>query len=162
VPAVPDAYAWMTASDLFRYLAPHYPRWSDARAAELVRALRVPTDRAFKHMSRGEGMKAMLAAALAPDPEVLLLDEPFAGLDPLVKDAVLREVIAAVGERERAVLCVTHDLDVAARLADRVAVLAGGRIARDGPVSEFAAPAESTVTPHALRRALAHAAGLEV
>jgi ABC-2 type transport system ATP-binding protein len=160
VPDKPDVYPWMKVPDLFRFLAPHYPTWSAARAAQVVEALGVPTDRTFKHMSRGEGMKAMLAAALAPDPEVLLLDEPFAGLDPLVREDVLRQVITAVGDRPRSVLCITHDLDVAARLADRVAVLSHGKVVREGPASDFGATPEDAITPHALRQAIALAAGL--
>lgn len=90
VPATPDVYGWMRVPDLFRYLEAHYRTWSAARAAALVEALAVPTDVPFCRLSRGQGMKAMLAAALAPEPDVLLLDEPFAGLDPLVRDEVLR------------------------------------------------------------------------
>lgn len=157
VPATPDVYAWMRVPDLFRFLAAHYPTWSPARADALVRALDVPTDRPFRHLSRGQGMKAMLAAALAPDPEVLLLDEPFAGLDPLVREEVLRQVISAVGDRPRTVLCVTHDLDVAARIADRVALMAGGRITKEGPAVEFTAAREEAPTPASLRDALAQA-----
>jgi len=88
----------------------------------------VPLDTPFRSMSRGEGMKAMLCAALAHRPELLLLDEPFAGLDPLVREEVLRGVLAA---HEGATLCVTHDLDVASRLADRTLLLSEGRIARE-------------------------------
>ncbi len=160
VPDKPDVYGWMTVPELFRFLKPHYPTWSEARAKDVVAALAVPTDRTFKHMSRGEGMKAMLAAALAPDPEVLLLDEPFAGLDPLVREEVLRQVITAVGDRPRTVLCITHDLDVAARLADRIAVLSKGVVVREGPASDFVAPLEEAVTPRALREAIAQAAGV--
>jgi ABC-2 type transport system ATP-binding protein len=152
----------MKVPDLFRFLAAHYPTWSAPRAQQLIKALDVPLDRAFKHLSRGEGMKAMLAAALAPDPEVLLLDEPFAGLDPLVREEVLRQVIAAVGDRPRTVLCITHDLDVAARIADRVALMSGGRITKEGPASEFTAAREEAPTPASLRDALAEAVAVEV
>jgi ABC-2 type transport system ATP-binding protein len=136
VPDVPDAYPWMTVRDLFRYLAPHWPSWDARLAASLVESLRIPADTPFKAMSRGEGMKAMLAAALAPRPGLLLLDEPFAGLDPLVREEVLRSVIGELRDGERTVLVATHDLDVVARIADRVAILAGGRIARHGTLSE--------------------------
>ena len=87
-------------------------------------------------MSRGEGMKAMLVAALAPEPDLLLLDEPFAGLDAIAREEVLRGVIGALKDGERTVLCTTHDLDVAARIADDVALLAHGKIAAHGPLDE--------------------------
>lgn len=154
VPSVPDAYDWMRLSDWFRFLRAHYPDWDDERADALATQLDVPRRTRFKAMSRGQGMKAMLAAALAPSPDLLLLDEPFGGLDPLVREEVLRNVISALGDEPRTVLMATHDLDVAARVADRVAVLAGGRIAREESVQVFAAREDGAATPAALRDAL--------
>src|SRR5688572_23067548 len=90
VPDKPDVYDWMTVRDLFRFLRPQYPTWDAPYAEKLVASLRIPEKTTFKSLSRGEGMKAMLAAALAPRPSLLLLDEPFAGLDPLVREEVLR------------------------------------------------------------------------
>jgi ABC-2 type transport system ATP-binding protein len=136
VPDRPDVYPWMTVAELFRFLRPHHARWSDAKAAAAVAALRVPLDVRFKDMSKGQGMKAMLCAALGQDPDVLLLDEPFSGLDPVVREDVLRGVIGALKDGGRAVLCATHELDAAARIADRVAVLAGGKLVRCGTVAE--------------------------
>ncbi len=159
VPSVPDAYGWMKTGDWFRLLRAHYPTWDAQRASELVERLDVPTDTKFKAMSRGQGMKAMLAAALAPNPELLLLDEPFGGLDPLVREEVLRSVIGALGNEPRTVLMCTHDLDVAARVADRIAVLVDGRIVREGPVTDFADTNEGAPTPEQLRNALALATG---
>ncbi|MCK5941110.1 MAG: ATP-binding cassette domain-containing protein, partial [Planctomycetes bacterium] len=79
VPDVPDVYPWMTAKDLFKFLSRQYAAWNPARVQQLCEQLDVPTKTRFKSMSRGQGMKAMLVAALAPEPELLLLDEPFAG-----------------------------------------------------------------------------------
>jgi ABC-2 type transport system ATP-binding protein len=160
VPSVPDAYGWMRVKDWFGFLRAHYPTWDDARADDLVARLDVPRRTRFKQMSRGQGMKAMLAAALAPDPRMLLLDEPFGGLDPLVREDVLRNVIAALGDEPRTVLMCTHDLDVAARVADRIAVLVNGRIAREGPVTDFAE--DGAATPERLRDMLAAATAKEV
>lgn len=129
VPSVPDAYGWMTVEDLFKFLAPQYPVWDQAKGLELVDRLEVPLSRRFEDLSRGEGMKAMLCAALAPDPRILLLDEPFAGLDPLVREEVLGSVIGELQDGRRTILCATHDLDVAARIADRIVLLRQGRCA---------------------------------
>jgi len=167
VPAQPDAYGWMNVRDLFRFLAPQYPTWDRAYADALVAQLRIPERTPFKAFSRGEGMKAMLAAALAPRPPLLLLDEPFAGLDPLVREEVLRGVIGELRGSERTVLLATHDLDVVARVADRVAILAEGRIrkhgtleevldvgGRDGASSDDAVDAAARSAPAKLRNAL--------
>ena len=122
--------------DLMRFARAHYATWNDALAQELIDQLAVPVKTKLGDLSRGEGMKVMMVLALAVEPELLLLDEPFAGLDPVVRDDVLRAVIGALRQGERTVLCATHELDVAARIADRVAVLEGGRIAAHGTLTE--------------------------
>ena len=137
VPDVPDAYPWMKPVELYRFLAPHYPSWDAAYADELARSLDVPMQTRLGEQSRGQGMKVMLVAALAFRPELLLLDEPFAGLDPVVRDEVLHGVLASLREQNVTVLCATHDLEVATRLADRIAVLENGRIARNEPLDAF-------------------------
>ncbi|MEM8883823.1 MAG: ABC transporter ATP-binding protein [Planctomycetota bacterium] len=136
VPDTPDGYAWMTPAELYRFLTPQYPTWNADEELRLVDALEVPLDTPFRGLSRGQGMKAMLVAALAPQPELLLLDEPFAGLDAVARSEVLRGVIGALREGEQTVLCTTHDLDVAARVADDVALLSDGRITAHGPLDE--------------------------
>jgi ABC-2 type transport system ATP-binding protein len=136
VPDKPDCYQWMTVKELFRFLAPQYPTWNEDEVVRLVSVLDVPLSTSFKAMSRGEGMKAMLVAALAPEPELLLLDEPFAGLDAIAKEEVLRGVIGALKDGERSVLCTTHDLDVASRIADDAALLSGGKIVAHGPLTD--------------------------
>ncbi len=158
VPDQPDAWGWMKIGDLLAWLAPHHPRWNAAKAAEWVRTLGVPTDRPFRAMSRGEGTKAMLAATLAHEPEVLLLDEPFGGLDPLVHDEVLSGVVASLAESATTVLISTHDLDVAARIGERVAVLVDGRIRRESAVDDLVGPGATTARKEALRDVLAAAA----
>jgi ABC-2 type transport system ATP-binding protein len=157
VPDKPDAYDWMSVRDLFRFLRPQYPTWDASYADSLVASLRIPERTTFKALSRGEGMKAMLAAALAPRPKLLLLDEPFAGLDPLVREEILRGVIAELKDGDRTVLVATHDLDVVARIADRVAILADGAIAKHGTLAEVldAPAADVGDAPAKLRDALA-------
>lgn len=154
VPDVPDAPGWMTPVDLFRLLRPLYPTWNPALVDELVHRLEVPTRTRLKAMSRGQGMKTMLVAALAPEPDLLLLDEPFAGLDPLVREQVLTGVLGALQLGQRTVLCATHELEIAARIADDVAVVRNGRVVRHGPLGEVLGAAEPVQVPHALHRLL--------
>jgi len=153
VPDKPDVYDWMTPAELYRFLRPQYPTWNDDLVARTVASLQVPAATPFGSLSRGEGMKAMLVAALAPEPELLLLDEPFAGLDPVARDEVLRGVIGEIRAEERTVLCTTHDLDVAARIADRVALLSGGKIGKHGTTEEVLG--EGSSAPERMRELLA-------
>lgn len=153
VPDKPDVYAWMTPRHLFDLLEPHYATWDVVLADELCRALDVPMKHAIGSMSKGQGMKTMLVAALASRPRVLLLDEPFGGLDPVVREEVLRLIVSSMGEAQRTVLMTTHDLDVASRIADRIALLSGGRITREGPASDFSA-SEDAPRPAELKNVL--------
>lgn len=159
VPDVPDCPEWMTARDLFAFLRPQYATWNAQHCAELSEQLDVPLRTKFKAMSRGQGMKAMLVAALAPEPELLLLDEPFAGLDPLVREQVLQGVLSALQAGERTVLCATHELEIASRIADRVAVLHDGRIRKHGALAEVLGQEEPAQVPQGLHQLLAEAAG---
>ena len=106
----------------------------DARIGELADLLGlVPLlDRRISDLSGGEQQRIALARALAPRPDILLLDEPFAAVDPATR-RVLRREIRALHEREGiTTLQVTHDFEDAMRLGDVVAVLADGRIAQAG------------------------------
>lgn len=107
-----------------------------ARAAEALAEVGL-TDRARAWpltLSGGEAQRAALARALVREPSLLLLDEPFSALDALTRIAMHRLVLRLWERHRPAVLLVTHDVDEALVLADRVLVLAGGRLAFSGPV----------------------------
>lgn len=90
-------------------------------------------ERGIEGLSGGEQQRVALARALAPRPSILLLDEPFAAVDPALR-RVLRRELQLMRERERVTtLHVTHDVDDALRLGDVVAVLANGRVVQSGP-----------------------------
>ena len=105
-----------------------------ARIAELATMLAIEPllDRPVRGLSGGEQQRVALARALAPRPSILLLDEPFAAVDPATRQ-VLRRELRELHEREGiTTLQVTHDFDEALRLGDLVAVLSEGRIAQSG------------------------------
>ena len=107
---------------------------ADGRAGELAETLGIGhlLDRSVRGLSGGEQQRVALARALAPRPRVLLLDEPFASVDPTTRHLLRRE-LRTLHEREGiTTLQVTHDFDEALRLGDLVAVLAEGRIAQSG------------------------------
>ena len=153
VPDQADAYPWMTTRELFRFLRVQIPGWSDERALRLSERLEAPLDRPFAAMSRGEAAKGMLAAALAPAPPLVLLDEPFSRLAPPVREEVLSVFLEEAPADGGAALVATHDLEVAARIADRVLVLDQGRLAADVEIEALLSSLEgASGLPAALRR----------
>ena len=102
--------------------------------------------RSARSLSGGEAQRASLARAFALEPEVLLLDEPFSGLDQPTREALLDELAAVLADTGVTTVFVTHDRDEAARLGHRVAVMLGGQVRQEGPPSEvFGAPVDEGV-----------------
>ncbi len=119
------------------------------RVGELLELVRLPgMAKRYPHeLSGGEQQRIALARALAPDPAVVLLDEPFASLDPSLRDDVRNDVVGALRARGAAAVLVTHDRDEALALGNRIAVMANGTILQIGrpddiyerPVDRFVA-----------------------
>jgi energy-coupling factor transport system ATP-binding protein len=95
----------------------------------------VPGDRHPRDLSEGQRLALVVAVQLTATPSVLLLDEPTRGLDYPAKEA-LADLLRRLAEEGAAVLVATHDVEFAAGAADRVVVMAGGRLVADGPVRE--------------------------
>ena len=115
-------------------------------ADELINrvGLRPVASTRVRRLSGGERQRLSLAIALAGDPEVLVLDEPTASMDPEARRAT-RDLVAGLRDEGRAILLTTHDLGDVERLADRVAILHGGRIVADAPPDELVTRADSGV-----------------
>jgi peptide/nickel transport system ATP-binding protein len=113
----------------------------DATARQMLARVGLPeTDdfvRRFPHqLSGGQQQRVCIAAALAARPKVLVLDEPTTGLDVVTQARILQELVRLRDEEGVAMLYVTHDLSVAAQIADRIVVLYGGHIVEEGPAAE--------------------------
>ncbi len=118
----------MTVRELLDYCRPLYPTWDSEFAASLVRLLDVPLDRRLNALSRGTRMKAALVSSLAYHPRLLVLDEPFAGLDPLVREEFTDGVLQLTGQQQWTVFLASHDIDEVERLADWIAMIDNGRL----------------------------------
>lgn len=122
---------WMTVDQFLAWCRPLYPTWD----ADLERSLRqrfaLPGDRKLKYLSRGQRMKAALISALAYHPELLVLDEPFSGLDPLVRDEFITGLLELAGGEGFTVLLSSHDIEEVDRLADHVVLLNHGTVVLD-------------------------------
>ncbi len=118
------------------------------RVEELLELVRLPgMAKRYPHeLSGGEQQRIALARALAPDPAVVLLDEPFASLDPSLRDDVRTDVVAALRDRGAAAVMVTHERDEALAIGDRVAVMSAGRILQiDRPEEVYERPVDRFV-----------------
>ncbi len=100
---------WMTVGELLDYLRPFYPTWDRGLEAQLLRDFALPLQRKLKQLSRGMRMKAAFAGALSFRPALLVLDEPFSGLDPLVRDELIQGLLDRIGETT--LFISTHDLE---------------------------------------------------
>jgi ABC-2 type transport system ATP-binding protein len=99
---------WMTTGYFLKYISAFYPAWDGALERELVAQFQLPLDRKLKDLSRGMRMKAALASSLAYRPKLIVLDEPFTGLDPLVRDEVIEGLLARA--EGTTVFISSHDL----------------------------------------------------
>ena len=117
---------WMTVGYFMAYLKPFYPTWDDTREEELLRQFELPRDRKLKHLSRGMKMKAALASSLAYHPKLIVLDEPFSGLDPLVRDEFIEGLLESASEST--ILISSHDLSEIESFSSHVGYLESGRL----------------------------------
>jgi ABC-2 type transport system ATP-binding protein len=129
----------MTAGSLLAYCRPFYPSWDDALSRKLQTDLDVPLNTRIRTMSRGMRMKTALLAALAYRPELVVLDEPFSGLDPLVRDELIRALreLADNSSRPLTVFVSSHDVEELERLANWIGFIDRGRLIVAEPVSSL-------------------------
>jgi ABC-2 type transport system ATP-binding protein len=126
--------SWMRLEELEAYLAPLYPTWDRALANQLRDRFNLDPKRKIGAFSRGGQMKAALLCALAPRPRLLLMDEPFTGMDALVKDELVRGLLASAGSEGWTVLLCSHDIGELELLADWVGFLADGKMRLSEPL----------------------------
>jgi ABC-2 type transport system ATP-binding protein len=119
--------AWMSLGELERYLEPLYARWDRTLADSLRDRFSLDPSRRIGALSRGEQMKAALLCALAPRPRLLLMDEPFTGMDVLVKDELVRGLLESAGGEGWTVLIASHDIAEVEAVADSVTIIRHGR-----------------------------------
>ena len=122
-PRMPE---WMTVEYFMEYLKPFYPRWDTARAQELLQQFELPPDRRIRNLSHGMRMKAALASSLAYRPRLIVLDEPFTGLDALVRDELIGGVLECA--EGATILISSHDLAEVESFASHIGYLDHGRL----------------------------------
>src|SRR6516162_11178052 len=134
-----DLPDWMRIGELLRYLRAFYPSWDDGFAEDLRQRFDLDASARIKTLSQGQRARTGLLAALAYRPELLILDEPSTGLDPIVRREILAAIIRTIAEEGRTVLFSSHLLDEVERVSDHVALIDRGRIIVQGPLDEVRA-----------------------
>jgi ABC-2 type transport system ATP-binding protein len=124
----PDLPGWMRVGELLRYTQAFYPRWDATYAEHLRDQFGLHPDARIKTVSKGQRARLGLIAAEAHRPDLLILDEPSSGLDPIVRRDILEAIIRTVTDQGRTVLFSSHLLDEVERVSDYLAMLHRGAL----------------------------------
>ena len=129
----------MRVDELIRYSKAFYPNWDASYAAQMLKQFALNPAQRISTLSKGQTAKAGLLVARAHRPDLLLLDEPSSGLDPLVRRDILEAVIRTVADEGRTVFFSSHLLEEIERVSDHIAMLHQGKIVLCGPLDEIKA-----------------------
>jgi ABC-2 type transport system ATP-binding protein len=135
----PDLPGWMRVEELMRYTQAFYPKWDAAYAEQLRAQFGLNPTQRVNTLSKGQRAKAGLLAAQAHRPDLLLLDEPSSGLDPMVRRDILEAVIRTVADEGRTVFFSSHLLEEIERVSDHIAMVHQGKLVLCGPLDEIKA-----------------------
>jgi ABC-2 type transport system ATP-binding protein len=123
-------YLWMRVDEILRFVAPFYATWDHDLALKYVREFELPLSTKIKHLSKGQNVRLGLILALAHRPEVVILDDPVLGLDPVMRKQFNRDLITHLQGEGRTVFYSSHLLYEVEAVADEVAILHEGRLIR--------------------------------
>ncbi len=123
-------YGWMRVEEIVRFVAPFYPTWDHDQALRYLRDFELPLRTRIKHLSKGQNVRLGLVLALAHRPELVILDDPALGLDPIMRKQFNRDLITHLQGEGRTVFYSSHLLYEVEPVADEVAILDHGRVVR--------------------------------
>jgi ABC-2 type transport system ATP-binding protein len=152
VPQHNDLFEWLTAPQLLAFFKAFYPRWNGAKVSALLDRWSIPLGTPIGKLSGGEKQRLAIIRALAHDPDVLVLDEPVASLDPAGRRDFLRELVERTIESETTVLFSTHILSDLERVAVEVAFMRNGNIVLQEQLDSLAEQTHRLKGPSALLR----------
>jgi ABC-2 type transport system ATP-binding protein len=138
VPDSPVFYDWMTVRELLAFVA-HYRKreWDDRRARHLVKTFKLPMEQKLRTLSKGQRSRVSLTLALSFNPDLLILDEPTGGLDPIARRQFIEGVLAEFMEGNRTILISSHLINEISGLVDHFGILHNGELVMDGRVDDF-------------------------
>ena len=130
---------WMRVDEVTGFCRSAYANWNDETCREMLDRFELDPGKMVKHLSKGMLVKLSLVLAVSHEPEMLVLDEPMAGLDPMAREEFLDGVLRSVCDRGQTVFLSTHSLDDLQRVADTVGFLYSGRLLVQRNIDELLA-----------------------
>jgi len=130
-------YGWMTIGQAVDFTRAFYPRWNDTLVDQILDHFELSRKQKFRRLSRGQQAQVSLALAVAPDPELLVLDDPTLGMDTVVRRDFLESLIQIIQRQGRTILFSSHILGDVERVADRIGIMIGGVLRVDCRTETF-------------------------
>ncbi|MBM7584795.1 ABC-2 type transport system ATP-binding protein [Bacillus pakistanensis] len=121
-------YNAFNVEKMISFYATQFPDFSLERADELLTFMGLEKQKKLKHLSKGSRGRLKLVLALSREPELILLDEPFSGLDPMVRESIVKGLLSYLDFENQTVLIATHEVDEIESILDEAYVLADGKI----------------------------------
>jgi ABC-2 type transport system ATP-binding protein len=132
-----ELYAYMSVNEIIRFTAAFYPRWRRDLEQRYLRTFALPAERKVKTLSLGMRTKLALLLALCRGAELLVLDEPTAGLDPAIIEEVLQALVSHVAAENMTVFFSSHQIAEVDQIADHIAIIHAGRTAVTGALDDL-------------------------
>lgn len=137
LPESHPVYGWMTVAECAKFQAGFYENWKQEIFEAVITHFRLSSKMKAGSLSRGQRAGLCLAMTLAPDPELLVLDDPALGLDPVARRSLLQSLLFVARKADRTILFSSHLLADVERVADRIAILEGGCLRADCSIETF-------------------------
>ena len=153
-------FGWMRVEQILRFLAPFYPTWDAAFASALLKQFSLPPRAKVKQLSKGQNVRLGLLLAMAHRPELVILDDPTTGLDPIARKDFLRDVVGSLQSEGVTVFFSSHLLYELEPVADGVAILNGGRIVLTSPTERLRERVKRLIFPASAAAAAGELPGL--
>src|SRR6478609_9543308 len=130
-------YGWMTIDEAVKFTRAFYPRWNDTLVDQILEHFELRRQQKFRRLSCGQRAQVSLALAVAPDPELLVMDDPTLGLDTVVRRDFLESLIQIIQRQGRTILFSSHILGDVERVADRIGIMVDGVLRVDCRTETF-------------------------
>ena len=130
-------YRWMTIRDAMNFTRAFYPQWNQTLLDQMLGHFELSPRQKIRKLSNGQRAQVSLALAVAPDPELLILDDPTIGLDTVVRRDFLESLIQIIQRQGRTILFSSHILSDVERVANRIGILVDGVLRVDCPTEHF-------------------------